>query len=630
MMDTVNPESQNPLIANSNITVKHVLLAYKFGEDACTHDITGNMGICGTVIKETGGACNGPAIVVINELEDTTFVLSSAETTWEFFSQFTPSTGTYMGWIEVRDRVGMLFANNLRTYCETLGVALGHLTFAWKTFFIMEENTGSDKNSKIEVITTNPMIFHVTEFSQSLSADIGRAYMMTIVSSYNTLGILPQFSKLFNATLTHTDGNASGEVDAGTYNNPSLSSRVEEDRYKEDLRRQRIDRSKPMKTLTEAFDSLSTEMTEQAIPHKVNVQKWQAAIRDDFSQKTTEPKQFLPELPMKYSVRIDDKFSTYKINNRNMPFEQPEQDQRLEGIRAIPFSMGTTLPVAIDRLMLLSQQVGVDMQSVPSQGYRATNCVLRGCDGNYNVKSVIVPYTIPYNTRHGIDTGPGDGLIAGPIEYYWEDGGTNKPRDVISISYRSVVAATQKPLEEPMDASMNSGGNVVYGNREVASMQRTGSESGFEGNGYSGNNGQVGTFDAGGLEDASSASVILSNLATVIKQQTSYNINIRGNPWILNDINRNPLDVMNHRGMSDGGRREGKDWQYILYDKVESTPMYIKLSVWMRPESERHNDAGGEYFYSGFLHVNKIVTRFGIGGRGFTQMLQGLRTEESI
>jgi len=620
---SLEPQQQNPLNQFKSYTAKHVIVGFRFSEDACSVNITGDIGVSGTVLPETRtseGNCGGPAIVIINEIMDSTFIMYEAETTWEFFPNSTPTTGSYVGWMQIRDRVGMLFAHHLRKYCETLGMALGNITFAWKTFFV-----GTTYDDKEEVLTTNPLIFHVTEFAQSLSAGIGRAYYMSFAASYNTFGQLPQFSKLFQTTLTHADGNVNDEIQSSTVSNPALADRQNEDTYKNSARQQRLDKSKPMKTLQDVFNSMQTELTDQAFANKAQIQDWQASIRDDYTKKIIPPKQFLPDLPMKYTITLDPKYETYKINNRNMPFEQPEQDQRLEGIRALPFHIGTSLPNAIDTVMMLSREVGKDLQAAKHVGYRAVTTVIRGCEGNYNIHTNINPYVIPVNITDGTDTGPGEGVLEGPLHYFYQ-AGKNESRDIIAISYRSIVTPHQKPLEEETEGVDDIG--VVYGNREPASMQRTpNNNNDFFTSGYSGNRGAIGIMDVNGLESASTASVIMANLAHVIKQDTSYSINIRGNPYILNDINRNPLDVRDGKGMGNS------KWEYTLYDKVEILPMYMKLSIYLRPVADLISDfvdIDETYFYSGYLHINKIVTYFGQGASGFTQMIEGLRTEDSI
>lgn len=612
---TVAPEDLNPLSKYQSYTVKHIIVGFRYSEDACTFDIGADVGVTGTAIK--GGQCNGPGIVIINELADPTFIVYEAQTNWSFYSPSTPTTGMYTGTMQIQDRVGMLFATRLRDYCTQLGMALGHITFAWKTFFV-----GNLADGETEVITANPMIFHITEFAQSLSADIGRSYIMNFVSSYNTFGQLPQFSKMFQTSLTHADGNVQKEIPTPESSSTGLLSRKEEDERNEAARKRRQDKSKPMKTLTDVFNSMQTEMTEQGYPNKTQVQEWQAALKNTFTKKLIPPKQYLPDLPLKYSMKLADKFTSYKIDNRNLPFEQPEQDQRLEGIRVLPFHLGSTLSKAVDTIMSLSRSVGKNFQGTTPEGYRSTTTVLRGCAGQYKIHTNINPYKIPINTTKGVDTGPGDNLINGPLEYVFQDS-ERKGRDILAISYRSNVTPIQRNMEEPTEDKDDIG--VVYGNREPISIQRMPQEGDdFFTSGYSGNRGFIGLFDTNGLESADNATTIKSNLSpALVKQNTSYNLSIVGNPYIMNDINRNPLDVMN-----DDDTR----WTYILYNKPEYEPMYLKLTVYMNPESELGGKGGGNvdqtYFYSGYLHITNIQTTF--TDSRFLQSIEAVRTEESI
>lgn len=620
---TIPAQEQNPLNRFKHYTVKHVVVGFRFSEDACSFDIGGNIGPSGTVISEELMAstnCKGPAIVIINEITDPTFILYEAETTWEFYSENNTTYGKYVGWMQVRDRVGMLFAHKLRKYCETLGMALGHITFAWKTFFV-----GVNQDDQDEVLTANPFIFHVTNFAQSLSAGIGRAYYMSFVSSYNTFAQMPQFSKMYQMTLTHAEGNVSNDMPVGSVVNRDLTSRQEEDEFKDAARKQRMDKSKPMRTLTDVFNSLQSELSDQAFASKAQIQDWQASIRDDYTKKIVPPEQFLPDLPIKYTITLDERYASYKIDNRNLPFEQPEQDQRLEGIRALPFHLGTTMFDAIDTIMLLSKAVGKDYSTEIQTGYRAVTTVLRGCEGNYNVSTNITPFRVPFNNVGGPDTGPGDGVIGGPLDYYYQDA-KNESRDIVAISYRSDVTPTRKNLERETEDVDDIG--VVYGNREPISVQRMPQHNNdFFTSGYTGNRGTIGLMDINGLESASSASTVKSSI--LANQTTAYNINLRGNPYILNDLNRNPLDVRDRKGEKTGGNK----WEYVLYDMVENTPMYMKLSVFLRPDSDvigEKESMDETYFYTGYLHINKVVNYFGSAGNIFSQMIEGLRTEDSI
>ncbi len=633
----VNSKEQSPLTRYKSYAVKHVIVGFKFSEDACTYNITGDKtGITGTVITEEqvkagGGSCGGSAIVIVNELEDATFVVHEAETTWEFFSSDSPSHGSYLGWIMIRDRVGMLFAHQLRKYCEQLGMGLGHITFAWKTFFVGTEEGSNGDDEKVLVWSGNPMVFHVTEFSQSLSAVIGRAYYMNIASSYNTFGQLPQFAKMYQTTLTHAEGSSADNSGTSTTTNQGLVSRKDEDAQRTPELKEREDRNKPMQTLNDVFASLGTELTNQAIAPQGEVQAFQANVRQDYAKKNAPNEQYIPNLPIKYEMRLDPHYETYKINNRNLIYEQPEQDQRLEGLRSMPFHVGTSMNDAIDTMMMLSADVGKDMGAETATAYRVVTCVLRGCESNYNVVTNIVPYVIPKNRVDGNpDTGPGEGAINGPLDYYFQGASDQDTWDIISINYRSTVAPTQEPLERPAEGAEGEGTGAVAGNREPMSMQRMPRENDeFYSGSYTGNRGPVGIFEVNSLENARDAAIVRANLDTNIRQNTSYLITIRGNPYILNDINRNPIDVRDNIGVSDSNVKGA----YILYDKVESVPMYLRLSVFMRPDRDLVNsteDVEESYFYQGYIHINKIITKFGNSFSEFTQTIQGLRREDSI
>lgn len=626
----IEPSQQNPLAKLKTYQVKHVLMGFRFSEDACTFDIKGNVGPAGTVIGANpndplvaGTKCKGPAIVFINEIEDPTFVLYAAETRWDFFSPTNPTTGAYTGVLHIQDRVGMLFAEKVRSYQQILGMAIGHITFAWKTFYIGQNNDGVD-----EVFTSNPMIFHVTAFAQTLAAELGRSYFMSIVSSYNTFGQLPQFSKMFQTTLTHADGNTQKDApmvdDVGT----DLVSRQEEDKMKREARKNRLDKNKPMKNLGDIFNSFQAEMTEGGFANNTQIQEWQANLRQDYTKKIIPPEQYLPDLPMKYTFKLDEKYQQYKVDNRNLPFEQPEQGQNFEGIRSVPFHYGTVLSSAINSVMMLAKNVSSDIVSETPTGFRSTVSVLRGCTGQYTINTNINSYTIPINKEGGPDTGPGAGAVDGPLTYVYQDT-KQEGRDIISISFRSDVTPLQRPLEKPTDGSDDIG--VVYGNREQQSIQRKPVDSDdFFAAGYTGNRSTIAPFRTSGLEDAASAVILESHLTpSMIKQTTAYTIKVVGNPYIVNDLNRNPIDVVEGKGHGDADAI----WQYILYDKVEFEPMYLHLTVYMNPEKALAGKGSTEidqtYYYKGYLHISTIETRYSFHD-GFTQTITALRTGDGV
>lgn len=627
-------ESFNPLSRFRSYVIKHVIVGFKYTEDACKFEITGDIGPSGSFVGNTIDVSDnpdpnsknfcGPGIVFINELEDETFVVYDSETKWDFFTETDSTTGRYTGYIHVQDRIGMLFAHKIKEYCDLLEMSLGHIVFSWKTYFLGINEKGDD-----EIITTNPMIFHVTDYAQSLAAEIGRANILNIVSAYNTFGQLPQFSKMYQTTLTHSDGNVQEEIPMAENSNAELISRQEEDKNNLEKRKRRLDKSKPMKTIQDVFLSLQTEMTEQALAAKNQVQEWQSIINDRYTKKLLPPEQYIQELPLRYTIGFDGSYDSIKVDNRNLPFEQPEQDQRLEGIRSLPFHLGTTLTKAIQMIMGLSKDVGKMLNKIPAEGFRITTTTIRECDGKYNIHTNVNKYIIPHNTVDDIDTAPGDNIINGPLELYYLDGKNGRGRDVISVAYHSHVTPHHIHLEKEVEDSDDIG--VVYGNREPISVQRApiNGNDNFFGFGFSGNRALTNTFTTSGVESSDSASSIRTHMqASFVKQSTSYRIKIVGNPYLLNDINRNPLDVKDNVGEGDNTVR----WQYILYNKPEHQPMYLKLSVFLRDEAYlaglNSKDIPDTYFYSGNLHITSISNKY--SRNAFIQVIEGVRTEDNI
>ena len=366
-------------------------------------------------------------------------------------------------------------------------------------------------------------------------------------------------------------------------------------------------------------------MTDKSLPHNTQVQEWQAALRNDYTKKIKPPEQYLPELPIKYNFTLEDRYKQYKVDNRNLPFEQPEQGQNFEGVRTIPFHYGTNLYDAINELMMFSKSVGNDITSDESRGFRSTNTVLRQCSGQYLVNTKIDSYIIPVNSNDDKDTGPGEGVIDGPLVYSFQDPEAGH-KQIISLSFNSNVTPLNSPLEVPTEGQDDIG--VVHGNREQQSMQRKPKSGDFFDASYTGLRSTVSPFKTSGVENSNNASVISNYLShNNIEQSTRYLIEVVGNPYIVNDINRNPLDVIEGKG-NGAGR-----WKYILYDMPEFKPMYCHMTVFMNPEKALAGETSVEvdttYYYKGYLHISSIVTQYSMG-YGFSHIITALRTGDGI
>ena len=294
-------------------------------------------------------------------------------------------------------------------------------------------------------------------------------------------------------------------------------------------------------------------------------------------------------------------------------------------MRTIPFHYGTNLYDAINELMMFSKSVGNDITSDESRGFRSTNTVLRQCSGQYLVNTKIDSYIIPVNSNDDKDTGPGEGVIDGPLVYSFQDPEAGH-KQIISLSFNSNVTPLNSPLEVPTEGQDDIG--VVHGNREQQSMQRKPKSGDFFDASYTGLRSTVSPFKTSGVENSNNASVISNYLLhNNIEQSTRYLIEVVGNPYIVNDINRNPLDVIEGKG-NGAGR-----WKYILYDMPEFKPMYCHMTVFMNPEKALAGETSVEvdttYYYKGYLHISSIVTQYSMG-YGFSHIITALRTGDGI
>jgi hypothetical protein len=97
---------------------------------------------------------------------------------------------------------------------------------------------------------------------------------------------------------------------------------------------------------------------------------------------------------------------------------------------------------------------------------------------------------------------------------------------------------------------------------------------------------------------------------------------IIGNPYLMSDVNRNPGMVV-----SD------EDGVVHYYPKPETNPMYVKLRIFQRSQTDVNDGDGGVgeenekipefFYYDGYYHVARVVNSFGqvAGARSFYQHL---------
>lgn len=611
----------NPLGVYPSYTVKHILVAFEYSQDAYTSRISQSVGKSGTMIdaSELGGECGGKAIVVVNEFADTTATLTAANTNWSFFSSLTPTTTSYTGTLEISDRSGFLFTETLSRLIFNDGQAdtffnpesntsLYHLTFAWVPVFLCTNN----ESGASETVNVNPLYFHVSKFTQSVTALVGRVYILDFLSCYNTHGLQPQFSNLTQTTITHAESNTINSNPASTTPTSGILPTRIEDSRKKSSRIARLNKTRYMKTIREFCEGLELALNKQIVDNKSQVQTFLSMINDSYrSGNIRSTGNYV--VPFKYKIIVDDYYKNLKLDNRNLPFEQYEQDQLEPGVSSVTFPANANISAIINTMMKMSKKVGLDHKQLPTPTFKVTTVTNRTCEDVYEIHIKINNYINPYNGNETEDTAPGNSAIDEPIYLSYQDGNSDFVT-VMGIEYSSMPSRNMLSSEKIQDST----GDVaaVYGNREQMTVRRYNDFTpDFFRNSFSGLKSMRGLYTDNGVENPEATSA-LSNFNP--KQQTTYAIQIVGNPYILNDLNRHPLDVIS--GSDSYG-------EYKIYKNCEFEPIYLRLKIYLRGDT-RDSDQSGAFYYDGYLHVTDVVSNF-IGGL-FTQTIYCSRTEEKI
>jgi hypothetical protein len=243
------------------------------------------------------------------------------------------------------------------------------------------------------------------------------------------------------------------------------------------------------------------------------------------------------DLPVDYRLIFDDAYSGYQVDNRNMPFEQPEQSQLAKGIRVINIPEGETLPVLCDRLMKLSSQVAKDYLN--KKTYKTVFILLRRCEGKYDVFMKVKQINVPFNSQSH-DSGPGDG--PSPLQFYFQKPNTDdhSDQDVMTLQGKLNSQIFLNMLEEQVD---DPDAKIVFGNREQATAERNANLDFFR-TFFSGVRMNVNNHN-NSIEFGDHSGTIDNMLSPNINAQTNiFNLTIRGNSDLLSDINRNPFWVL--------------------------------------------------------------------------------------
>lgn len=602
---------ENPLNNFNSTSIKHILVAFKYTEDAEAAQLNPSMGNPGTTF--IGKGCKGPGVVIVNEFTDSDFNIYSASWKFNSFGPITQTAPSCLGMIEITDRTGLHFVDFMKTkVIPTLDVSEGHMVFSLRTFFIGESiNVGSN-----DVIVGNPFIFNVVTFLNDLSPDSGRFYTMGIVGSSTTLGQLNQYSKLYQMTITHSDGNLHKEIPIPDVATCGMKSRKEEDALQRKARKNRIDKSKPMRSLKEVFAAFEAELNQQKFPNSAQLQSWLQKINANYSVKIIPPTQKKKgEIPVDYFIHLDSAYHEYEIDNRNLPFEQPEQDQNKKGIRSIPVQVGMDIPTMIEKLMKLSQQVGLDAEFATPYVFKTVISAIKSTNGRYQIHVVIKKIRVPKNSSV-VNSGPGESAVTVPLEFVFQDP-EYKDKDIVSITAKVISEIGLRVLEEQTnDAS----GLMVYGDREQITAERLPNVDYFKAQ-YSGLRSMVNPKENYGLESGVNAAKIDNVINADLIQGTSYTISIQGNPHLLSDLNRPPSQVAN-----------GIVGNPQLYKLPELDPMYVKLSIFLKPHAalgvQENENVSNKFYYNSYYHVASVTNKFEQGS--FMQDLVLLRTDETL
>lgn len=598
----------HPLSAYKNYTVKHILVAFQYSEDAYSAVLTPDIGGSGTHLTQNGWC--GKGIVLVNEFTDLTVSVAYCETIWSFFSPISIKTSSYVGTMAIQDISGFMFADTLKDFADDLNTSMHHLTVAWVPVFI------GDGVTKVEdSISPNPLYFHITKFVQDVTGTTGRKYIFDLVASYNTHGLLPQYSRLYQSTITNRDSNLTNTLPSPVNGSTGIQPTRKEDSNKLKARKARLDKVKLMPTIGAVMQGLEEVLDSQKLSNKKQVQIISGIFRDEYVKKLKDDTQN-EIIPIDYTVDVENYYRKMEINNRNLPFEQYELDQSLVGISTMTIPMGSTPIAAINTIMKMSKSVAEDHKKDPATMYRITTSTNRACAGNYEINIKVRKTIAPFNSNDSNDSGPGDSVIdkqVGVIDYIYDnvDARDNNVTTISFASFPKIKLTALETMEDQPDSK------DVFGNREPVTSSRFSSIAKFFREGFSGFSPILNIFHNNGLEDSNAASTLSGFNET---QQTTYVLSITGNPHLLNDINRNPLDVIHDNESKEPQTEKGN---YIIYKNVETDPMYIKLKLF----NSSHTDTRA-YFYDGYLHLYKIQSIFTPGS--LIQHLHCGRTDETL
>jgi hypothetical protein len=599
--------SQNRLLKYNSMSFKHILVAFSNTLDATNTEIDNKIGKTGTTL--TGSACGGKAVVVLNEFTDNRFVVLSHKNVFTFNSPFDPFTTSFCGDLTITDSVGGYFQDFLRyKVADYLSLSETHVIFNLKTYIL-----GVKADGTVDTIRIKPLFFHIFSFVNSFASTADQnLYTLSYVADYNTFGLLPNYQKLYQMTVTNAGGvnkNVSPSTSNIDYSNLTTATENAANAVNEQTRKEA---AVPMKHLGDLFKGLEHELKTQITPNNANLQSFLSQINNDYSPKILKPVQIKDggTLPLDYSISLDEKYNDYAVDNRSLPFEQTEQSQAALGISSYTIPPGSYITKEIKNLMKMSGDVGKDAAESPSKTFKINCSCVKACDDKYHFNYKIMKYVVPENSPEGVNTGPGEAVIEN-LKYSFQDG--EAAQDILQV-HSDLISDFDLGTMEKIPNNANS--KVVIGNREQITVERTPSMNFFK-SGYSGLRTMTDP-KLYGLERPDLNANIDNLLIANLSQTSTVTLTIIGNPDLLSDLYRNPQKVQENDADSP-----------TYYAYVESFPMYADLTIFLHNIGEGIALKGPQkLFYNGYYHIGSVESV--MYSNTFTQQLELFRTDKIV
>ena len=599
-----NPK--NPLGGYTTYAPKHILIAFDNTKAASTFTIPkgGELGKCGDVVKPSCGS----GIIVVNELEDTAYTIRDLTWSFDFFSLTSTSTTISAGNFTVADSRGNQFPSFLRRVAKRLGVAQTKITFYLVTVFIGQTVSGKTPPNE----RTAPLIFSLLDSATGFRAGMVNLFTFNFGMLYNTIGQMPNHSRLDQFTLTNKEKNPSNEIPTVDGGMAVIIPRGQEDAARNPKRDTRISKSAPMRTLKDIFEAFEADLQQLRFENKRQLQEFLAIVRPSIVKKIKEPKAKRvsadKSIPITFKVNLEKEYHNYPVDNLNLMTEQTETRQLSTGITSMTVPMGSTIIDTVDELMKLSTFTSDDV--LAGKAFKTVISSVTDCDGVTTNTINIMQYIIPVNKVGEKDTGPDTKGTVEKLELIYLDGTSGL--DVSSLSF-SIAPTNDIVVLEEDSPDLNDDPLLISSQREQITFERP-LNSGFSGLRI------VSSPDNFGLQSAIKGVLVdRLNHRNFLPQNTVTVVDIVGNPDLYSDLARNPLLVAN----IDAGEPK-------LYKFPEYYPMYITLKVRIGKTNHSKIDNGEEewWYHTYHYHLSGVTNHF-VGGQ-FTQTLRLLNTDDAI